>query len=53
MREEKYRSVAAYFDMQLNGFKRLKDKGLIEKTIDGHKTTKEIADEISAIATGA
>ena len=53
MREEKYRSVAAYFDMQLNGFKHLKDKGLIEKTIDGHKTTKEIADEISEIATGA
>jgi len=53
MLEEKYETVAIYFDMQLSGFERLKNKDLIDKIIDGHKTTKEIADEILAIATGA
>jgi len=46
MVEEGYESVATYFDVQLNGFKQLKEKGLIDKTIDGHRSTEMIAEEI-------
>jgi guanylate kinase len=48
--EESYESVSRYFDMQLKGFERLKKKGLIDKTIDGHQSTKEIAEEIVRLA---
>lgn len=50
MAEEKYESVAQYFDMQLNGFRKLVDKGLVDKIIDGHKPTKDIAEEITELA---
>lgn len=49
MAEEKYKSVNKYFSMQLNGIKRLKEKGLIDKVIDGHKTTEEIANEVTQL----
>lgn len=46
MSEEKYESVAQYFDMQLNGIRKLADKGLIDKILDGHKSTEDIAEEL-------
>ncbi len=46
MVEEKYESVASYFDIRLKGFAKLKDKGLIDKVIDGHRSTEEIAQDI-------
>lgn len=50
MEEEKYGSVASYFNMQLKGFERLRSKGLMDKVIDGHKSTEKIAEDIAQLA---
>ena len=44
--EERYESVAIYFEMQMAGFEKLKNKDLVDKIIDGHKSTEEIAEDI-------
>ena len=50
IKEEKYESVAGYFDVQLKGFERLKKKELIDTVIDGHRPTEQIAEHIVKLA---
>ena len=47
---EGYQDVSSFFEMQLNTFERLADKGLIDVRIDGEKPVSEIAAEISCLA---
>lgn len=50
--EEKYESVARYFDMQLEGFEKLKKEKLIDEIIDAHKSTATISAKIQELAGG-
>ena len=44
---EKYADASPWLQLQLDTFAKLKNKGLIDKVIDGHSLTQDIASAIS------
>ena len=45
--DEHYADASPWLQLQLDTFDKLKNKGLVDETIDGHSSTKEIASAIS------
>jgi predicted ABC-type ATPase len=50
MSEQGYDDISHWFEVQLKNYEDLNREGLVDHVIDGHRTTKEIAEDIIRIS---